>query len=605
YIVLDTEVDENGDPEPKRYFRFTVTGETGFEQTYKIYITVQSADTSLDIVKAGETPAAIADAADALDYSRIRTNYNKTASANSNSDIYDTDFDGYFITVDKDAATASVKVKAKDEHAKVAIGPFLTREDFDMMIDDSQNAYVKPAYISSIYADKATADLNGGGAYYSAMTQENAVYSLSNDNRYKAITADPVTINLSEGIFVPIVTMAENGTTTDIKYLLIREDKSDLSLLDDYDNELYGIYVKVYYADGDANGIWEPAEYDDSTGEYNVGIPNNMNNVDIRVQTRRKDVISIIIGDNTPENSTGEWIDKLSLDLSNPPYVSTYMDGTTKTVNRNEGQRVYAEYPLSETGQTTTVPIYVYADNGTIISNELSTDYPLGPIILNLNKKSENTDIAVVTINPDTQYESSDNTERYTTLTSYSQYYARYEDTDNPGDPVNVPSYTIFINEDPTNPETYRENLLITLADAKATLTTLLDTETTYTPDKDGNIRIGPLDLVERDNVSRKVFRIPVRVTAEAGNTKDYILNVELQNLDIDIEEIKYNNKSENIVHDLDSRDYYVFEDAGISSALMYIRSTSGTYMTLLSAADAANDQAYTYTTESNATMNE
>ncbi|MBQ3461526.1 MAG: hypothetical protein IJH36_00185, partial [Clostridia bacterium] len=286
-------------------------------------------------------------------------------------------------------------------------------------------------------------------------------------------------------------------------------------------------------------------------------------------------------------------------------YVSTYMDGTTKTVNRNEGQRVYAEYPLSETGQTTTVPIYVYADNGTIISNELSTDYPLGPIILNLNKKSENTDIAVVTINPDTQYESSDNTERYTTLTSYSQYYARYEDTDNPGDPVNVPSYTVFINEDPTNPETYRENLLITLADAKATLTTLLDTETTYTPDKDGNIRIVPLDLVERDNVSRKVFRIPVRVTAEAGNTKDYILNVELQNLDIDIEEIKYNNKSENIVHDLDSRDYYVFEDAGISSALMYIRSTSGTYMTLLSAADAANDQAYTYTTESNATTNE
>ena len=135
-----------------KYLRFKVTGESGFSQVYKLYIKLQSADTSLDggIVKAGELPSAISDEAEAIEKSTVKTNYNKTTSNNNNSDAYDTEFDGYFITVSDTAKNAAIRVVTKDDHASVAIGKFLAIEDYAIMSDNSANVEVKKNYISSL-----------------------------------------------------------------------------------------------------------------------------------------------------------------------------------------------------------------------------------------------------------------------------------------------------------------------------------------------------------------------------------------------------------------------------------------------------------------------
>ncbi len=90
-------------------------------------------------------------------------------------------------------------------------------------------------------------------------------------------------------------------------------------------------------------------------------------------------------------------------------------------------KRIKIGQAIDPDSQTTVVKIYLYADNGTMITNEDA------PIILNINKKSEDANISSVTINPDTVYENSDSTERL--------------------DENQIPGFTVFANEDLDNPE--------------------------------------------------------------------------------------------------------------------------------------------------------
>ena len=422
-----------------KYLRFKVTGESGFSQVYKLYIKLQSADTSLDggIVKAGELPSAISDEAEAIEKSTVKTNYNKTTSNNNNSDAYDTEFDGYFITVSDTAKNAAIRVVTKDDHASVAIGKFLAIEDYAIMSDNSANVEVKKNYISSL-----------SDSDYSTHEKKIEAYDLTDGNRYN-LTAG-VSADLRKGIFVPIVIKAENGKT-DISYLMIRGDKSDLTLKN--------LYVNIRYSDGTSE--WTLVDGPDSiTGEYSVGIPNNMTSIDIKAIANRSDIISLLVGENTAdEGEDGEdtdtsetpdtpsersWIETLKLDLDTSVYPLVY-NGTN--VDKDSGERIKIGQAIDPDSQTTVVKIYLYADNGTMITNEDA------PIILNINKKSEDANISSVTINPDTVYENSDSTERL--------------------DENQIPGFTVFANEDLDNPEkeSYTEAFTVKLSSPKAKLT--------------------------------------------------------------------------------------------------------------------------------------
>jgi hypothetical protein len=294
--------------------------------------------------------------------------------------------------------------------------------------------------------------------------------------------------------------------------------------------------------------------------------------VDVRVVPSRADVLSVLVGENTEEveeeetdettdeatdnttdetTETGErvWIDTLKLDLDS----SNYDQSADKTI----GQRIKLSQPVDQDSERTRVNIYVYADNGTIISNEDN------PIILNIDKLSEDADINFVTINPSTDYENTDSE-------------ARTDEND-------IPNYTVFANEDSTNPnkESYTESFTVQLSSPKATFEI---NNSRYTPDEDGNVTF-TLNLVERDE--NNVFHVPAKVYAEAGNSQDYIINVELHSLDIGIESLKYNTNSTE--YNSSKQLYYVFEDSGTSNGLLYIQSTSGTTITVESVNDSDN----------------
>ena len=290
---------------------------------------------------------------------------------------------------------------------------------------------------------------------------------------------------------------------------------------------------------------------DSITGEYSVGIPNNMTSIDIKAIANRSDIISLLVGENTAdEGEDGEdtdtsetpdtpsersWIETLKLDLDTSVYPLVY-NGTN--VDKDSGERIKIGQAIDPDSQTTVVKIYLYADNGTMITNEDA------PIILNINKKSEDANISSVTINPDTVYENSDSTERL--------------------DENQIPGFTVFANEDLDNPEkeSYTEAFTVKLSSPKAKLT-IDSSKAEYEPDADGNVSFS-LNLVERDENNRNIFHVPVTVTAEAGNTKKYILNVELHTLDIGIVDLKYNNASTS--YDSEKRNYYVFEEKNTNS---------------------------------------
>lgn len=114
----------------------------------------------------------------------------------------------------------------------------------------------------------------------------------------------------------------------------------------------------------------------------------------------------------------------MKLDLDTSVYPLVY-NGTN--VDKDSGERIKIGQAIDPDSQTTVVKIYLYADNGTMITNEDA------PIILNINKKSEDANISSVTINPDTVYENSDSTERL--------------------DENQIPGFTVFANEDLDNPK--------------------------------------------------------------------------------------------------------------------------------------------------------
>ena len=93
----------------------------------------------------------------------------------------------------------------------------------------------------------------------------------------------------------------------------------------------------------------------------------------------------------------------MKLDLDTSVYPLVY---NGSNVDKDSGERIKIGQAIDPDKQTTVVKIYLYADNGTMITNEDA------PIILNINKKSEDANISSVTINPDTVYENSDSTER-------------------------------------------------------------------------------------------------------------------------------------------------------------------------------------------------
>lgn len=136
-----------------------------------------------------------------------------------------------------------------------------------------------------------------------------------------------------------------------------------------------------------------------------------MTSIDIKAIANRSDIISLLVGENTAdEGEDGEdtdtsetpdtpsersWIETLKLDLDTSVYPLVY-NGTN--VDKDSGERIKIGQAIDPDSQTTVVKIYLYADNGTMITNEDA------PIILNINKKSEDANISSVTINPDTVY---------------------------------------------------------------------------------------------------------------------------------------------------------------------------------------------------------
>ena len=118
-----------------------------------------------------------------------------------------------------------------------------------------------------------------------------------------------------------------------------------------------------------------------------------MTSIDIKAIANRSDIISLLVGENTAdEGEDGEdtdtsetpdtpsersWIETLKLDLDTSVYPLVY-NGTN--VDKDSGERIKIGQAIDPDSQTTVVKIYLYADNGTMITNEDA------PIILNINK---------------------------------------------------------------------------------------------------------------------------------------------------------------------------------------------------------------------------
>ncbi|MBQ3462036.1 MAG: hypothetical protein IJH36_02820, partial [Clostridia bacterium] len=478
--VIDTE-DPDETRDPLDYLvRIKVTGESGYSEIYRVLIVIQSPDVTLDgdgylhaFDMTGKTYTdeefnkeiakdeynrkkyyAETDAdGNYTYYDLLNVNYNKTESLNETStenkdtDVYDTaDFAGYFVTISEqkyDAngialpRTAAIGVKTANEYAQVAIGKFLSMEDYIRYIANPANRDVIEAqYIAKLADNNYVSDYTLG--------ENSAQYDLTpvtNDgvttyaNQYNLTTMYTSKVDLNLGVVVPIVIKAENGKTG-ITYLLVREEKKI--------EPPKAVWVKQVSTNGTYR--WVEAEWDGS--KFKAPILNNMNTVDVRVIPSRADVLSVLIGENRqielgtdgaervgqpeidPVTGRRIWISTLKLDDTTDPtsdYKTEYMDNdeglrVTKNIDEAAGERLRTGIALDTASQSTIVKIYEYFDNGDIISNEHgadSEDYGLDTFedeldgfTLELYKQSDDIGIQIVTISPGEDYENSDSVTR-------------------------------------------------------------------------------------------------------------------------------------------------------------------------------------------------
>ncbi|MGN0106988.1 MAG: Ig-like domain-containing protein, partial [Hominilimicola sp.] len=480
-----------------KYLQVKVTSENGEEFIYKILLELQSTDITIDgdngyvkAVKIGE------------DDPKLAAKPIYITNEETTKNVIDLNR-AYFALVGGLDASTPIKVVANDQYAKIAVGDFMTAGSVSGKTDAEIKDLIRR---NKLLDDK----------YTSMRVYENTAYSLEG-------------ANLSEGVVVPIGIMAENGST-EIYFLVLREDKSNLSI------------SKVEILNDD--GTWKEANapVEDGDKNFTIGVPDGINNIIIRVTPVRNDVRYIFInGDNVEELDNYEKV----------------LDGNTLTFKKKSQYLAW-----TSDSDEVAVPIAVYADNGGVVDNGDGTVSGLltnedKPYYLVVRKLSKDAGVVEITANPGTRYENSDNSARAEVI----------------GD-VTYSAYDLFINED-TSKTSYNETFTINLSDKNAKVT-INGAEYEPTVTEDGkNLVTFDQTLVDKQDGKYKIDFI---VTAEAGNTEHYVIYAEPQNLNISLDYLQYVGRD---VTDYDeaTKTYTQFIDRSdaIGPNYLYASSTLGT----------------------------